>query len=87
MSAAQSCPRSVGLSTVQRVAVLHSQVNSQKFRDWNERESKKQAEGMDNIGNAVMPGDSREVNEARAKVVKIKIIVYMYMRDKRSCLH
>ena len=63
------------------------QMESQKFRDWNERESKKQAEEMGNIGNAIMPGDSPELNEARTKVVKIKIIVYLYMRDKRSCSH
>lgn len=63
------------------------QPNSQKFRDWNERESKRQAEEMDNIGNAIMPGDSPELNEARAKIVKIKIIVYMYTRAQRSCPH
>jgi hypothetical protein len=62
--------------------------NSPKFRDWNERESKKTNDDIykdGKIGNASMPGDSPAVNEARAKVAKVQIILYMYKRDIQSC--
>jgi hypothetical protein len=62
-------------------------VNSHEFRDWNERESKKTADDIlkdGKIGNAMMPGDSPEVNEARAKVAKIQIVRYMFERDQKS---
>jgi hypothetical protein len=63
------------------------QPHSQKFRDWNERESKKNAEDMskDNPGKALMPGDSPEVNRARAEVVKIKILMYVFLHGRQSC--
>jgi hypothetical protein len=62
--------------------------NSQKFRDWNERESKKSADDFfkdGTIGNATLPGDSPAVNQARAKVAKIQIVRYMFERDVKSC--
>jgi len=61
---------------------------SQKFTDWNERESKKSYDDFykdGTIGNATLPGDSPAVNEARAKVAKIQIVQYMYQRDEKSC--
>ena len=64
------------------------QADSQEFRDWNERESKKTNDDIfkgGKIGNAIMPGDSPEVDEARAKVAKIQIVQYMYQRDEKSC--
>ena len=62
--------------------------NSQKFRDWNERESKRTYDDVfkdRTIGNAVLPGDSPAANEARAKVAKIQIIMYIYKRDMQAC--
>ncbi len=62
--------------------------HSQKFRDWNERDSKKSYEEFykdGKIGNAIMPGDSPAVNEARAKVAKLQIIVYLFNRDLQAC--
>lgn len=61
---------------------------SEKFRDWNEREAKKTNDDIfkdGKIGNAIMAGDSPEVDEARAKVAKIQIVRYMFERDKKSC--
>jgi hypothetical protein len=37
------------------------------------------------IANAGLLGDSPEVDEAWAKVVKIQIVRYMYERDRQSC--
>jgi hypothetical protein len=61
---------------------------SEKFRDWNERESKKTNDDIfkdGKIGNAIMPGDGPEVDEARAKVAKLQIVMYMFKRDLKSC--
>lgn len=81
-------PEWLDLITEMKEVVCQRATDSEKFRDWNERESKKTNDDTykdGKIGNAIMPGDSPEVNEARAKVAKIQIVRYMFDRDKKSC--
>ena len=75
------------ISEMKEVVCLQG-AGSEKFRDWNERESKKTNDDIfkdGKIGNAIMPGDSPEVNEARAKVAKVQIVRYMFERDMKAC--
>lgn len=81
-------PEWLGVIAEMKEQVCKSGTDSQKFRDWNERMSKKTNDDIFNdrmIGNATQPGDSPEVNEARAKVVKIQIVRYWFMRDLKAC--
>jgi hypothetical protein len=81
-------PEWLQLIAEMKEVVCQRATDPEKFRDWNEREAKRTNEDIFNdgkIGNAIMPGDSPEVNEARAKVAKIQIIMYMFNRDLKSC--
>jgi hypothetical protein len=81
-------PEWLGLIAETKEVICLRGTHSEKFRDWNERESKKTNDDIfkdGKIGNAIMPGDSPEVNEARAKVAKVQIIRYMFERDMKSC--
>jgi len=81
-------PEWLKLIAEMKEVVCQRATDSEKFRDWNERESKKTNDDIFNdgkIGNAIMPGDSPEVDDARAKVAKIQIVRYMFERDMKSC--
>jgi hypothetical protein len=81
-------PEWLELIAEMKEVICQRATDSQEFRDWNERESKKTNDDIfkdGKIGNAIMPGDSPEVDEARAKVAKIQIVRYMYERDRQSC--
>jgi hypothetical protein len=78
----------LGLIAEMKEMVCLRATRSEKFRNWNERESKKSSDDFykdGTMGNAILPGDSPAVNEARVKVAKIQIIRYMFERDIRSC--
>jgi hypothetical protein len=76
------------LITEMKERVCQRATDRQKFRDWNERMSEKTNDDIfkdGKITNAALAGDSPEVSEARAKVVEIQIVRYMYERDRKSC--
>jgi predicted GNAT family acetyltransferase len=69
--------------------VCQRAADRQKFREWNEHMSKRTSDDIFKDGmitNATLSGNSPEVNEARAKVVKIQIVRYLYEHDRQSCL-
>jgi len=80
-------PEWLALIAEMKEAVCRRGTDSQRL-DWNEREAKKTNDDIfkdGKIGNATMPGDSPEVNDARAKVAMVQIVRYMYERDRQSC--
>jgi hypothetical protein len=78
----------VALIAEMKEQVCQRPFDQQKFLDWNTRMSKKMGDDLYKdgiVGNAILPGDSPKVNEARARVAKIQIIRYMEKRDRQSC--
>ena len=60
----------------------------EKVRDLYERIGKRTSDdiyGDPIIGHAIEPGDSPVVDAARAKVVKVHLLRYIFVRDQHSC--
>ena len=70
--------------------IIAHTADRQKVQDLEQRIGQRTTDDLlapPNVGNATKAGDSPEVDAARAKVVKIHLIRYIFYRQRHSCPH